>query len=118
MGEPTIAVPAELTGPLTEALMSALSRTATRITNARLDPEDYPQPLSDFDSYRAALDAIGWGRAPGDIDVTTHRPALTAALRVQLAFEVAHARSGEAAATSNVEAIRLFLNALEANDGY
>jgi len=84
--ETRVAVPGDFRELLTECLLEALRDAAETIEQCGLHAESYPEPLSEFDAIRAALDALGWGAATA-IDVDAHRGALQRALSGRLATE-------------------------------
>lgn len=95
-GSHRLPVAAEFLPLLTESLLESLRYAAEAVVDAGLAAESYPEPLSEFDAVRAALDAIGWGAA-GHIDVDAHRDVLQKALAIRLATERHLRQSAEAA---------------------
>jgi hypothetical protein len=84
--ETRVAVPGDFRELLTECLLEALRDAAETIEQCGLYAESYPEPLSEFDAIRAALDATGWGAAT-EVDADAHRGALQRALSGRLATE-------------------------------
>ncbi len=85
-GEHRIAIPDDFMDLLLECMLGALHDAAEQVEQCGLNHEIYAEPLSEFDTIRAALDAIQWGERE-DIDVDAHRHALQIALSDRLATE-------------------------------
>jgi hypothetical protein len=84
--EHRIAIPDDFMDLLLECVTGALHDAAEQVEQCGLNHEIYAEPLSEFDTIRAALDAIEWGERE-DIDVDAHRHALQVALSDRLATE-------------------------------
>jgi hypothetical protein len=91
----TTTIPADFRPLLTECLLGTLRHTVEAVEQCGLHPDAYPEPLSEFDAIRAALDALGWGAAT-EIDVDAHRWALEQALADRLGIERSMQATAEA----------------------
>jgi hypothetical protein len=93
----TITVPARIVRYLREGLHSQFGMAAEDISEANHEGGRrrlvlYAEPLERFDRAHALLDLIGWkdeaDEGPAIVDLVVHRPALLAALQVQLKTEL------------------------------
>jgi hypothetical protein len=97
-----ITVPDDTLGLLTQCLLGTMREMAESVERCGFNGECYGEPLERFDSIRAALDAIGWGRRP-DIDISAHQWALQLALTDRLASERHMIEEGVRAIAQGVE---------------
>ena len=56
----TTTIPADFRPLLVECLLGALRHAVEAVEQCGLHPDAYPEPLSEFDAIRGALDALGW----------------------------------------------------------
>lgn len=94
---PTTHIPAVAVAILRSALLSEMAGPVDELDQAcgshekERHPERFLVPLRTLDSYRAALDAIGWQQPdrqePVYLDIDAHRDAIKAAMRARLAVE-------------------------------